>query len=176
MTWRFIHIPKCGGMSFRKAYADCERELLPTHDPGVTLPECRTVAVMRHPLDRLVSAYCHHFGGPDGMEQWVDSGRWLETPSLAVCKHDRRRTMATCSPQVAWLRPDTVVIDFDRYQEGLDQWAEMAGFPQRQLERRNASQRGGADWRTHLRADQIQELTDFYSADFERRRAGMLPS
>ena len=173
MNWQFIHIPKCGGMSFRKAYADMERQLQPTHDPAYLLAkDVRTVAVIRHPLDRFVSMYAHASGSMDGFRGWVDSGRWLVWPWIEIDRQGDRRKMAISSPQVEWLREDTYLIRFEHYQADLYAWAECAGVPARELPHRNVSKgRDGARWDDVLREDQAKMLWDFYAEDFGLRRS-----
>lgn len=170
MIWQFVHIPKCGGMSFRLAYQDYEQELSPTHDPAYMLPDdVRTVAVMRHPLDRFVSIYAHRYGKTEGIREWIDSGEWQSQPTLIVDKRGSKLSLPLSLPQVEWVREDTHIILFEEYQSGLDAWADVAGYPRRELQQRNKSQRDPG-WAKYLREDQAAMLWRHYAADVERRR------
>ena len=170
--WQFIHIPKNGGMSFRKAYAEYERELLPTHNPAFMLsPTRRTVAVMRHPLDRLVSIYAFYHQDFNGFRDWVDSGRWKKWPTLEIDTEQGRQKVPYSAHQTFWLREETYLIRFEDYARGVALWAEEAGFPQVEWHHRNASKsRNGERWEELLRDDQARMLYRYYEDDFVRRR------
>lgn len=171
MRWRFIHIPKCGGITFRSAYADYERALQPTCNTIDCIPpDVRTVAVIRHPLDRLVSICSFYFGSTAKLDQWLDSGDWLDRPVFEVEGRPPLRypstklTIPWSTPQVNWIREETHLILLDDYQRGVDEWADIAGFPRRRLEVTNTSNRA-ADWREYLSPEHVEQFSEFYAED-----------
>lgn len=153
-------------MSFRKAFADFEHELRPTHDTIEHIPENgRTVAVIRHPLDRLVTICSWFFGSTDPLHEWLDSDDWKRRPTLDIKKRSpMRATVAISSPQTTWIRDETHLILFNDYQNGLDEWCDLAGYPRRQLEQRNKSNRQPG-WENYLLPRHVERFSDYYAED-----------
>ncbi len=161
--WQFIHIPKCGALSGEE-FLDSGG--LPAHKFDT---DVKTLSVIRHPLDRLVSIYYSGIIGKPkrsfqpiaAFQKWVQTDNWKDIPVLP----SPINPVPISSPQVDWIRDDTFLIRLDDFQNGLDKWADFAGFPRRKMARYLKTSARPNHWRSCFTEKQIAKLSLYYAAD-----------
>lgn len=111
MKYRYIDIPKTASTAIRTALGRGHSKHDGAHLPASAFPDVPLlVAVVRDPLDRLVSAYSHryrHTADVPGFRRWVSEG----------C-----RGLFVATPQVHWLDQRVELLRFDRLPGCLYDW------------------------------------------------------
>ena len=123
-------------------------------------------AMVRNPYERYVSACSFLNRGNPGY-----AGREAAFMKTALTRQRFRRRVLV-RPQTALLvnRAGIVGMDFvgryERLQHDFDRACERIGIPARRLARRNVSHH--ADYRRYYDETLLQQVNDFYRADFEQ--------
>jgi hypothetical protein len=186
-SWVFVHVPKNGGTSIRQALLrSFGSEYFGT--AGAKNPHCRArdyrevlghdvwssafrFAVVRHPLDRLVSAWAYAFTpafeGVAGFRRWVEAGFPLHDRYHLRLSSGRRVWMH--APQVEWVGVGHMDVDLLIRFEALDQgWAAVASRigADPQLGHDNRSER--LDTSEYYDTQTRRLAVARYAADFEQ--------
>jgi len=124
-TWRFIHIPKNGGCSFRKAYGRGSEKGHP-HNPASQFPDVHKVAIIRNPYDRIVSVFTYerlmkvgNLAGPTKFREWLFGDResmWANNKKYGY-------SLRIAEPQVKWLTDDVWLLRFWNIKDDAIDWA-----------------------------------------------------
>ncbi len=123
-------------------------------------------AMVRNPYDRYVSACTFLNRGNPGY-----AGRETAFMRAALTRHQFRRR-ALIRPQTALLVDGAGIVGMDfvgryeRLQHDFDRVCERIGIPPASLARRNVSHHG--DYRRYYDATLLEQVNDFYRADFEQ--------
>ncbi|WP_094585825.1 hypothetical protein [Synechococcus sp. BO 8801] len=179
----FVHVPRCGGTyastlihgrPLGHLYADfIRRKLL-----GDGQYSARTsVAFVRCPVERLISAYCFSLrGGTDLVSQFPlhRPPRWALTDFRTFCQdwlfqQSLHRVDFIFRPQSWWLFDESgqLIVDEVNHLSRLDSWLQEKGFvTEASPVNVNASERGLADEaRRALSPSLIASIRDLYAQD-----------
>ncbi|MCC0063011.1 MAG: sulfotransferase family 2 domain-containing protein [Defluviimonas sp.] len=194
----FAHVPKCGGASVEAYLAERFGPLAlldtrhydrivrnrwsrssPQHIPAATLARffprgwiASAFAVVRDPLDRLVSAY-NHCVDPSyllppglGIEEWFDEYLRLSRYNAALYDNHLRPQGEIVPEDATWFRLEEgfapVVAHIDRLA------GDSAGPREIGHERHSAGAAGLARIRRRLPAAFVARVAEFYAADYAR--------
>jgi hypothetical protein len=151
MRWRLITIPRTGGVSMAEAYGR-GTESGHAHLPAKVFPdEVKLFAVVRNPLDRLISICAYIRGAyqlnlaPREFRLWVCDGCRpdLHDPpqGLAITTWRGPDGLRITSPQTAWLDDRVMLLRFDQLQAAGRRLAAETGQQDRWLPLLNTSKR-----------------------------------
>lgn len=150
--WRFVHIPKNAGSSYRHTYPQgvhlhpctingVHITKLPPHTPATEFPkDFFTFAIIRNPLDRAVSICAYILRGlktkltPAMFQDWVADGFPTEIAKLgqpilqAGYVVDSLKLLIT-APQTAYLRHDTHIVRYEFLDRDLPPVLDLLGVP-----------------------------------------------
>jgi len=122
--WRFIHIPKNGGCSFRKVYGRGSEKGHP-HNPASQFPDVHKVAIIRNPYDRAVSVFTY-----ERLMKKVDAATpvkfrdWLFGDRSSMWANNKKYgfSLRIAEPQVKWLTDDVWLLRFWNIKEDAQEW------------------------------------------------------
>jgi Sulfotransferase family len=144
-VWHFVHIPKTGGSSIEKVLG-----IPPIHQFASKIERPR-FTIVRHPLDRLISAW--EFGRMRGSVKAKELNQQTLEKFL-TCDN------VTVVRQTTWIDDE---MDFiGRFENLAEDFAKVSDLP---LPHMNASPRKA--WQRYFTPEMRKYATNFYLADFQ---------
>lgn len=176
MRWRFIHIPKTGGVSLAEAYTR-GTEQGHAHLPAYVFPAgVRLFAMIREPTDRAVSmcAYLLRVKNrvlvPEDFHEWVAGGcqadYMLPHDDTVVVSWRGPDGLRMTSKQVQWLDSRVELLLYERFEQEAAKLAAAIGVAPKKPPRRNASLRR-RNPNEYLTIETARRLEEIYWQDYE---------
>lgn len=168
MNWRFVHIPRTGGTSFRRTYGTGypTRKEHP-HTPASYFDGFKTISFVRNPYDRLVSIFGFMWrrdnitdASVQHFRKWVKGGIECDFISFA----EEQWPMTT--EQRKWIAPDTYTVKLEGWETGLQVIDAMTGLFHKPIQHANLSKRK-ADWREYYDDETAAIVLERYQGDFD---------
>jgi len=174
----FLHVPKTAGMSvirqLAQAGVDNDITKLPPHTQAQHLKELLgseiwnsyfKFAVVRHPLDRMVSAY--HFFDQKSYSHGRRKLKFIGFPEYVEQLRTRGRRDNIFMPQARFLHPGVdQVCRFESLEADLGSVFARFGLPAAELPHANASTHD--HYLSYYTQDLVNLVADYYSKDFEQ--------
>ena len=169
----FVHVPKTGGTSM-------EREPFVggnSHGRAKVLipkaPDYFSWGFVRHPCDRLFSAYTRNVSNRPCQQHPTVKGRSLRRWVTGLPGYYRGRPHTLPMTEYLCWKDGKIAVDYvGRFERLEDDWQKVClaiGVEPTQLTHWNEStgRLAGSDWREHFTDAMIEVIADIYSADFE---------